>query len=74
VNKNPAFVEEARWSISFEGLIEKHCGGSWRLGQPQGCDPRWVVSADDPRVRRMRYAIMDFDYLARTTLGLDGGC
>jgi len=64
---NPCVVEESDEQFSFEELIEKHCravsvGG---LGQPQGFgDPRWVVSADDPRCADARRDHWILDYRA----------
>mgnify|MGYP001164703154 FL=1 len=64
---NPCVVEEAM-SITFEELIEKHCGGirgGWDnlLGVIPGGSSVPVV-----RGEKMRDAIMDFDYL-RNDLG-----
>jgi NADH-quinone oxidoreductase subunit F len=66
---NPCVVEEAM-SISFEELIEKHCGGirgGWdnlKAVIPGGSSVPCI------RGENMREAIMDFDYLREQRSGL----
>ncbi|MGY9040112.1 MAG: NADH-quinone oxidoreductase subunit NuoF, partial [Rhodobacterales bacterium] len=66
---NPCVVEEAM-SISFEELIEKHCGGirgGWdnlKAVIPGGSSVPMIPGA------QMRDAIMDFDYLREQRSGL----
>jgi len=58
-------------SISFEELIEKHCGGirgGW--DNLKAVIPGGSSVADDSPVRRLRDAIMDFDYLREQRSGL----
>jgi NADH-quinone oxidoreductase subunit F len=66
---NPCVVEEAM-SITFEELIEKHCGGirgGWdnlKAVIPGGSSVPMIPGA------QMRDAIMDFDYLREQRSGL----
>ena len=66
---NPCVVEEAM-SISFEELIEKHCGGirgGWdnlKAVIPGGSSVPMIPG------KEMRSAIMDFDYLREQRSGL----